>query len=325
MNQKIQLSIAIPVYNGEKNLKKQFNRIFNECDNVKFKNFLEIVISDNCSSDGTKKIVEYNKARSLKNKNLSIRYFRNNKNLGYFKNFINLVKLPNGKYVLFLSDDDLPGYGFYKKIYDFIKSKNSNTMLIAPIINSNKYYQSLFGINIVSYIINRGSILSGIILNSQISKKYKSYSKSLYPQTELYLDYYLNYGMIDLDINTKIRNIDTKKKISEKINSNDRMQRKSDFALLGKTKIIEKFYKKKKINFFEYFYSIYSVYKVGLNIKMILHKNHHYELEKNFYNKIINVKKKNLIKFIIFLVFLRKIFSKDRVFYLKTFNESLVN
>ena len=79
MNQKIQLSIAIPVYNGEKNLKKQFNRIFNECDNVKFKNFLEIVISDNCSSDGTKKIVEYNKARSLKNKNLSIRYFRNNK------------------------------------------------------------------------------------------------------------------------------------------------------------------------------------------------------------------------------------------------------
>ena len=68
MIQKFQLTIALPVYNGEKNLKKQFNRIFNECDNSKYKNFFEIVISDNCSTDKTKKIVKYNQAKSLKKK-----------------------------------------------------------------------------------------------------------------------------------------------------------------------------------------------------------------------------------------------------------------
>ena len=51
--------------------------------------------------------------------------------------------------------------------------------------------------NIISYIISRGSIFSGIILNTKCIK-YKSYLKTLYPQVELFLDYYINHGMKDL-------------------------------------------------------------------------------------------------------------------------------
>ena len=74
-------------------------------------------------------------------------------------------------------------------------------MYIAP-IHSRKYYHSLFGKNIISYIISRGSIFSGIILNTKCIK-YKSYLKTLYPQVELFLDYYINHGMKDLSMNSK--------------------------------------------------------------------------------------------------------------------------
>ena len=36
MSIEIQLTIAIPTYNGVKNLKKQFQRIFKECDKKKY-------------------------------------------------------------------------------------------------------------------------------------------------------------------------------------------------------------------------------------------------------------------------------------------------
>ena len=68
MKYKFKLSVSIPVYNGAKNLKKQFDRIFKDCDNNKFNNFLEIVISDNFSTDNTKKVVSRYKKKSLKKK-----------------------------------------------------------------------------------------------------------------------------------------------------------------------------------------------------------------------------------------------------------------
>ena len=79
MKSKIVLSLAIPVYNGADKLSRQFKRIFSECDNEKFKNFLEILISDNASTDSTKKITNYYKKKSRKNKFLKISYYRQKK------------------------------------------------------------------------------------------------------------------------------------------------------------------------------------------------------------------------------------------------------
>ena len=117
MQSKIILSLAIPVYNGADKLKKQFKRIFSECDNKKFKNFIEVLISDNASNDDTKKVVNYFKKKSNKRKNIKIAYYRKKKNEGFLKNFIGLSKLVKGKYILFSTDDDLPTKGYYKEIY----------------------------------------------------------------------------------------------------------------------------------------------------------------------------------------------------------------
>ena len=57
MKSRIQLSLAIPTFNGAHHLKKQFEKIFKECDKKKFQNFIEIVISDNASTDNTQKVI----------------------------------------------------------------------------------------------------------------------------------------------------------------------------------------------------------------------------------------------------------------------------
>ena len=53
--QKVKLSIILPVFNGGKDLEKNLKRFVNECNTKKFKNLIELCISDNNSTDDTKK------------------------------------------------------------------------------------------------------------------------------------------------------------------------------------------------------------------------------------------------------------------------------
>ena len=321
MQSKITLSLAIPVFNGADKLKKQFKRIFSECDNKKFKNFLEVLISDNASTDDTRKVVSYFKKKSNKKKNIKITYYRKKKNEGVLKNIIGLSKLVKGKYILFSNDDDLPTKGYYNEIYSEIYNKNFKEMCIAPIHNSRKYYYGLFGKNIISYVVSRGSIFSGIILNTKCIK-YKSYLKTLYPQVELFLDYYINHGMKDLSLKSTINNIDPQKSHKK---FDDRFKRGKDYAFLGVNNILEKFLKKNKIDFFQFFIALYHHYKWGLNIKFILRQERAFKLENIFYREIIKIERKKLLTLIIFLIFVKNFFSKKMFFYLEAFKIKLLN
>ena len=61
---------------------------------------IEIVVSDNCSTDDTEAVVK-------KIKDSRIRYFKQTENIGPYKNFNFCLQQANGKYFLILSDDDL--------------------------------------------------------------------------------------------------------------------------------------------------------------------------------------------------------------------------
>ena len=321
MQSKIILSLVIPVYNGADKLKKQFKRIFSECDNKKFKNFIEVLISDNASTDDTRKVVSYFKKKSNKKKNIKIAYYRKKKNEGYPKNFFGLSKLVKGKYILFSCDDDLPTKGYYKELYSEIYNKNFKEMYIAPIHNSRKYYHSFFGKNIISYVVGRGRIFSGIILNTKYIK-YKLYLKTLYPHVELFLDYYINHGMKDLSMKSTINNINPQKSYEK---FDDRMQRGKDYGFLGINNILEKFLKKKKIDFLQFFIALYHHYKWGLNTKFKLRQEKAFKLENIFYREIIRIERKKLLTLIIFLIFIKNIFSKKFFFYLEAFKIKLLN
>ena len=91
------ISIVITTYNGEKYLHTQLDSIINQT----YTN-LEIIIIDDCSKDNTQCIInEY----ALLDKR--IKFYYNNNNLGYIKNFEKGIKLSTGKYISLCDQDDV--------------------------------------------------------------------------------------------------------------------------------------------------------------------------------------------------------------------------
>ena len=93
------LSICIPTYNRDWCIKKQIERLW-ECSAEIF-NMIEIIISDNYSTDQTQKIVK----EALDN-GFPCTYIRNSTNIGMDGNFAQCFQLANGKYIWLLGDDD---------------------------------------------------------------------------------------------------------------------------------------------------------------------------------------------------------------------------
>jgi glycosyltransferase involved in cell wall biosynthesis len=91
------VSIGLPVFNGE-------NYISDALDSLLVQTFedLEIVISDNASSDNTGEI-----CRAYAEKDPRIRYFHSAVNLGAAPNFNRVFELSTGKYFKWASHDDL--------------------------------------------------------------------------------------------------------------------------------------------------------------------------------------------------------------------------
>lgn len=97
------ISICIPTYNRCDVLEKCLDSIV---DDPYFYKGIEIVISDNNSSDGTERLV----SRYVKN-HTNVKYYRNRTNIGGDKNILRSLELGNGQYLKLLNDYSvfLPG------------------------------------------------------------------------------------------------------------------------------------------------------------------------------------------------------------------------
>lgn len=92
------LTIAIPTYNSSKYLKETLEKTIIQCGK---NNEIEILVSDNCSTDDTEAVV-----KDFINKGINIRYLKNSQNVGPDKNVINCINNANGDFVHTLCDDD---------------------------------------------------------------------------------------------------------------------------------------------------------------------------------------------------------------------------
>ncbi len=91
------ISIAMATYNGDKYIKEQIDSILNQT----IQDF-EIVICDDCSTDGTVRILhEYAK----NDKRFHI--YQNEDNLGFKKNFEKAITLCKGEYIALSDQDDI--------------------------------------------------------------------------------------------------------------------------------------------------------------------------------------------------------------------------
>lgn len=98
LNDTYLLTIAIPTYNRVDNLRITLPEVLKVIKNES----IEIIVSDNCSTDTTE---EYMK--EMVRKHRFIKYYRNIENIGPDRNFLNCFNKASGEYVFLLGDDDL--------------------------------------------------------------------------------------------------------------------------------------------------------------------------------------------------------------------------
>ena len=96
MNDNIQIDILLATYNGEKYLKCQIDSILNQTHKK-----IRLLINDDCSTDNTRAIL---KEYEEKDDRIKVKY--NEKNLGYVKNFEDLLKRVENKYFALSDQDD---------------------------------------------------------------------------------------------------------------------------------------------------------------------------------------------------------------------------
>ena len=149
MNYKV--SIAMPVYNGEKTLELTLNNIIEQ-----FQEGLEIIISDDNSSDKT-----YEIALSYSKKYDFVKIFKNGKNLGMDQNFRKTASLTNGEYVWFFGQDDLIRPGTIKKIISVL----SNNCVGIVYINYDQFDHDMQNLITKSFLDVYAKLNKDLILN----------------------------------------------------------------------------------------------------------------------------------------------------------------
>jgi len=123
MSSKIKVSILVPVFNGEDSIKNCILSIINQT----YEN-IEIIISDNCSTDNTQEILE-----EFIKKDKRIQYIRQKQNIGGWENFFFLLKKANSSFINFLGHDDRLDSDYIEKSLEKI-SVDENIAIISPMV-----------------------------------------------------------------------------------------------------------------------------------------------------------------------------------------------
>ena len=110
------LSLCIPIYNRLEYLKRMLERFLE--DKILFAETIDLLISDNCSTDDLESCVN-----EFKSKGLKITYNRNQKNLGPDGNFLYCFNHAKGKYCWLLGSDDIPVKGFLNSLVTVLQGK----------------------------------------------------------------------------------------------------------------------------------------------------------------------------------------------------------
>lgn len=110
------LTIAIPTYNRRKYLGLALNSIFSQYDEK-----VEVIVSDNCSTDDTKDFVSKEYPKAI--------YYCNERNIG-MENFKRCYDRANGKYIMLLGDDDILLEGAISHILHFLEENDNLDLII---------------------------------------------------------------------------------------------------------------------------------------------------------------------------------------------------
>ena len=117
------LSICIPTYNRRQTLKECLDHLLPQ---VERNNEVEVIVSDNASSDDTESLVkEYMEYHH------HLKYFKNQRDLGLDGNVIACIEHASGDYISFFSDDDIALPGTFKCVLDSIANHRPSIICLS--------------------------------------------------------------------------------------------------------------------------------------------------------------------------------------------------
>lgn len=119
------LSILIPTYNRKESLFKNIKMLEDIIIKLGYKDKVKIIISDNCSSDGTYKLLEL----FVNSSNINLNVFKQEKNYGAEKNMTFLLDKTNTKYAMLLGDDDYISIDYLKKVINYLENEKEITCI----------------------------------------------------------------------------------------------------------------------------------------------------------------------------------------------------
>lgn len=210
-NNKPLISICIPTYNRAYNLDICLKSIFEQIeDDDRF----QIVISNNNSSDYTEEIVE----KYIDKYQAMIKYNKNNKNIGASKNFLKVLDIAEGKYLLLHGDDDYFINGSIYELYNVVKENMDKSVIFLNVLDNSK---SIIEFETIGKFMNHVSIGNSTFMSSLMFRKrdydnienrnefLESNLQQVYllfsilkncPKAIVYNNYMFTYGENNLDI-----------------------------------------------------------------------------------------------------------------------------
>lgn len=111
------LTIIIPLYNKKNYIITTLESILNEITQE-----IEVIIIDDCSTDGSVDKVEKYREKNFKDKN--IKFLKNVKNIGVSATRNKGLDISSGEYIMFLDADDKLKKNFYREILPLLQNKN---------------------------------------------------------------------------------------------------------------------------------------------------------------------------------------------------------
>lgn len=185
MKNKPLVSVIMPVYNGEKYLREAIKSILNQT----YKNF-ELLIIDDGSKDKSIEIIE-----EYKKKDKRIRFFKNKKNRGTFKNYNYLIKnFAKGKYIAIQEQDDVSLKNRLQSQVVFLEN-NPDIILVGSHINIINSRGEIIGKRF--YPLNNKEIKKQVLLKSPFANPTILIKKDAFLYGGAYGDY-ITAGDYDL-------------------------------------------------------------------------------------------------------------------------------
>ena len=117
------VSIGIPTYNRGKGISRTLASICAQ----RYPN-LEVIISDNCSTDDTPEVIQ-----KICNDHPEIKYYRQTVNIGMISNFEFVLRNATGKYFMWVADDDAIEENVLEKYVSFLESHHEYSLVSGTI------------------------------------------------------------------------------------------------------------------------------------------------------------------------------------------------